>query len=139
LDTNILVYAADTTSPFHTAARTLRDKGLKGRFLLCVAPQVLLEFFAVITSAKRVTTPLSPSEAITEIKKYLKASKILKIYPKEDVLERTLELVKTYEVKRQEIFDLQLVATMLSNGVKRMYTYNTDHFSKFTEIEVLTP
>jgi hypothetical protein len=40
---------------------------------------------------------------------------------------------------KQEIFDLQLVATMLSNNVSRLYTYNKDDFIKFKEIEVLTP
>jgi len=31
LDTNVLVYAADETSPFHPAARAIREKGLRGR------------------------------------------------------------------------------------------------------------
>jgi len=60
LDTNVLVYAADTTSPFHPAAKGLR-----------------------------------------------------------------------YKVRKQEIFDLQLVATMLSNNISRIYTYDQEHFSKF--------
>jgi predicted nucleic acid-binding protein len=40
-------------------------------------------------------------------------------------------------VKQMEIFDLQLVATMISNQVKQIYTVNRDDFVKFTEIEVL--
>ena len=38
-----------------------------------------------------------------------------------------------------EIFNLQLVATMLSNSVTRLYTYNQSDFSQFKEIEVLLP
>jgi hypothetical protein len=59
------------------------------------------------------------------------------IHPKEDVLAITLDLLKRYPVKQMEIFDLQLVATMISNQVKQIYTVNRDDFVKFTEIEVL--
>jgi predicted nucleic acid-binding protein len=45
LDTNVLVYAMDQNSPCHTAAKALRDQGLKGEISLCVCPQVLNEFF----------------------------------------------------------------------------------------------
>ena len=50
-----------------------------------------------------------------------------------------IALLKTYEVAKQEVFDLQLAATMLSNNVTRIYTYNQNDFSKFKELEVLTP
>ncbi len=41
VDINILVYAADETSPFHQATVALREKGIKGEILLCICPQVL--------------------------------------------------------------------------------------------------
>lgn len=49
VDTNVLVYAADKTCPFHQSAKTLRDKGVAGKSSLCVCPQVLNEFFAIVT------------------------------------------------------------------------------------------
>lgn len=139
LDTNILVYAADETSPFHKVAKTLRDKGLKGEISLCVCPQVLNEFFAIVTDSKRVSNPRSQKEAQIEIEKYFNSKNILKIYPGPDAIERTLDLLKRYEITKQEIFDLQLVVTMLSNNVTRLYTFNLDDFSRFKEIEVLSP
>ena len=48
-------------------------------------------------------------------------------------------LLERYNVTRQDIFDLQLVATMLSNGVSRLFTFNEEDFSKFGEIEVVVP
>jgi predicted nucleic acid-binding protein len=32
-----------------------------------------------------------------------------------------------------------LVATMLGNGVRTIYTFNREHFERFDEIDVLTP
>ena len=48
-----------------------------------------------------------------------------------------LDLLKRYDIRKQEIFDAQLVAAMLSNNVTRIYTFNRNHFSKFSEIQVL--
>lgn len=66
-------------------------------------------------------------------------SNILKIYPKEDILDLTIDLLKKYKTKEREVFDLQLVATMLLNNITQLYTYNQDDFSRFKEIEALTP
>ncbi|MCP4268792.1 MAG: PIN domain-containing protein [Candidatus Brocadiaceae bacterium] len=139
LDTNILVYAADETSPFHQDAKVLREKGINGEVSLCICPQVLSEYFAIITDPKRVNEPRTQKEAVFEMEKYYSSKNILKIYPGSGVMEKTLDLLKRYNITKQTIFDLQLVATMLSNNVTNIYTLNQADFSKFIEIEVLTP
>jgi len=50
VDTNVLVYAADTNSPFREASKQLSDRGFRGEIRLVVTPQILMEFFAVVTS-----------------------------------------------------------------------------------------
>jgi predicted nucleic acid-binding protein len=139
LDTNVLVYAADEASSFHQAASVLRDKGIRGDIFVCICPQVLNEFFAIVTDARRVGHPISQKEAVLEMQKYFYSDNILTIYPVPEIVERTLDLLVRYEITRQEIFDLQLVATMLVNNVTRLYTYNREDFIKFKEIEVLAP
>jgi predicted nucleic acid-binding protein len=139
LDTNVLVYAADETSPFHQASRNLRDRGLRGEISLCLFPQIFYEFFAIVTDPRRVQNPRSKEEAVLEIEKYYQADYLLKMYAGPDVMEITLDLLKRYEIRKQEIFDLQLVATMLSNNVTGIFTFNQDHFGKYKEIEVMKP
>lgn len=139
LDTNILVYAADASSPFYESSVTLREKGLRGEISLCVCPQTLAEFFAIITDPKRVNKPRTQKEALSEIEKYLSLKNILKIYPGPEVIELMIELLKKYKIKKQKIFDLQLAATMLSNNVRYIYTYNTKDFLLFKEMETLKP
>ncbi len=137
LDTNVLVYAADGTSAFHQSSKHLRDRGIQGEVSLCIFPQILSEFFAVITDSRRVDNPRTQEEAATEIEKHLKAEHVLKLYPGPDVMDIMLDLLRSYEIKKQEVFDLQLMATMLSNNIKRIYTFNRGHFDKFVEIETL--
>jgi toxin-antitoxin system PIN domain toxin len=140
LDTNVLVYAADAGSPFHDAARQLRDRGVRGEIPLVVSPQVLLEFFAVITNPRRVHTPRPPQEAGAEMAKYMRSRRIRTIYPGPDILQRVLALHAQHpHVAWQDIFDLALIATMLANRIVHIYTYNQQHFTPFQELTVLTP
>lgn len=55
------------------------------------------------------------------------------------VVTRWAELAETHSVTGADIFDLQLVATMLENGVRRIYTYNRSDFQLFNELEIVTP
>jgi predicted nucleic acid-binding protein len=133
------VYAADQRSPFHEAAQDLREKGLNGAISLCICPQILTEFFAIVTDSRRVDNPRARQEALFEMEKYLHSRQIVKIYPGADTMEIAFDLLRRYEVKKQKIFDLYLVATMLGANVTRLYTYNRDDFTQFGEIEVLSP
>jgi predicted nucleic acid-binding protein len=87
-----------------------------------------------------VTTPRSSEEARAEVEKYARADNILRIYPDTTALEHIIELLQHHpQVARQEIFNLFLVATVLANGVARIYSYNQQHFTRFAGIDVLTP
>ncbi|MHB1686387.1 MAG: type II toxin-antitoxin system VapC family toxin [Ignavibacteriaceae bacterium] len=139
LDTNVLVYAADVTSPFHNTANLLLDRGLQNTISLCITPQVLFEFFSVITNPKRVDTAWDKEKAVRAMEKYYYANQIKKIYPNTNDIKELLDFLKRYEIKGRGIFDLHLVVTMLSNGVTRICTYNEKDFLKYSEIEVLNP
>lgn len=56
-----------------------------------------------------------------------------------DLITRLLNLIRKYPVTQQKVFDLQLVATMLGNGVDRIYTYNRSDFEQIDELEVVVP
>jgi len=55
-----------------------------------------MEFFVVITSPRRVTTPCSPEEARAEVEKYIRANRLQKIYPDQATLEQTLDLMRQH-------------------------------------------
>ena len=139
VDANVLVYAVNEDASFHNKALPFVEAGLNGDIPICLTPQVLSEFFATVTSPKRLGTPLSSDRATLEVENYLLKGEADMIYVHRGTLETMLELLKKYPVTQQDIFDLQLAATMLSNGVKRIYTYNTADFTKYIGIEVLTP
>jgi predicted nucleic acid-binding protein len=139
IDTNVLVYRADQDSTFHLPSVNLISRGLRGDISLCLAPQNLTEFYAVMTNPKRVTNPIDPVAARVEIERYLQSQNIRKIYQTADLIPKLLELINQYPPTRQQIFDLQLIATMLVNDITRIYTFNAKHFQPYQEIEVIVP
>jgi len=138
LDANILVYAANEDSPYHAKAKAVIWSVNDGDLLACLSTQVLAEFYATVTNPKQVARPLKPAEAVEAVEGYLD-SDILQLAPNEGTLRLTLELAKQHQVVGLDIFDVQIVATMLQNGVGTIYTANVSDFMKYSEIETVNP
>lgn len=139
LDSNILVYAINEKSPYYIGARAILDIINKGELRVCLSPQVLGEFYAVITNPRKLERALPPQEAADVVERFLSADAVLKLYPQKSTLKLTLKLVKHYQIKALDFFDAQVVATMLDNGVTTIYTVNEQDFAIFEEIEVINP
>jgi len=139
LDTNVLVYALDSESAHHAEAAGLLRRALGEDAGLCVTPQNLAEFFAVVTNPRRVRRAVSSSEAVAIIGEFLALPGLSLIPVSPDVVSRWVELVGRYPVTGSSIYDLQLVATMVGNGIRRIYTYNRADFEAIEELEVLSP
>jgi predicted nucleic acid-binding protein len=139
VDTNVLVYSLYLDSPQHEAAQTLLAKSLELDAGLCVAPQNLFELFAVVTNVRRVTLAFSPVEAIGLIETLLERPGIVLLPVPPDIVPRCLELLRGGRASGRQVFDALLTATMLGNGIRRVYTFNSADFASFDDIEVLTP
>ena len=50
-----------------------------------------------------------------------------------------IRLIGRRPVTGGDVFDLQILATMNVNGIKRIYTFNIDDFAAFSEIAAATP
>lgn len=138
-DANVLVHAHAIHSPFYDVARRLRDQAAQGELTACVSPQVLCEFFAVTTDARRFQPALSPRQAIHEVTTYWTRSGFRKILPTERTIARLADLLDHDAVTGPGIFDVFLVATMMDNQVRILYTQNTKDFSRFTDIQAINP
>lgn len=138
-DANLLVHAHAARSPFYEAAKRLRDQAIHGELDGCVTPQVLCEFFAVCTDERRFQPALSPRQAAKEIERYWSENGFQKILPTTGTMSRLLELVARQPLTQQRIFDAFLVATMLENDVRTIYTQNVKDFDIYQELRVINP
>lgn len=139
VDTNVLVESMMESAPHHQAAAALLERAQSGDVDLCVVPQVLAEFYAVVTDPRRVSVALSVEKAIEAISTFLSMPGMTELPMPTDVVATWTDLARRHNVTRGDIFDVVLVASMLGNDVRRVYTYNRSDFERFSEIEVLEP
>jgi predicted nucleic acid-binding protein len=137
IDANVLVYAMDGDAPQFASARALLQSAREGSATLYVTSQILCEFYSVVTNPRRVPNPRSPEDARTAISGFIAYLYVLPIPVRTEEL--WLDLLRRRPVRGPKIFDLQIVASMLANGIQRIYTYNITDFEAFSELEVLTP
>ena len=90
-----------------------------------------------MTNSRRVPKPRSPADALKAISDLLAFLHVLPIPAR--TVERWLDLLRRRLVTGGDVFDLQLVATMLANDVPRIYTFNREDFEVFPELAVVTP
>ena len=139
LDTNVLIYALDPRCQYYAASRALLDKAQEEGAGLCLLPQVLVEFYAIVTDARRVPKPRPAAEAIAVINQFVALPGVTLLPVPPDILERLADLLARHPVIGPGVFDVQIVAALLANDVRRLYTFDRAVFERFTEIEVLTP
>jgi len=137
VDANVLIYAFDTQSPQHLASRALLDAARIGSVSLYISSQILSEFYSITTNSRRVLKPRSPAEALHAVSDLVNYLRILPISVA--AVESLVDLLRRRPVKGGEIFDLQIVATMKANNILKIYTFNTEDFAVFSELEILTP
>ena len=132
LDTNLLVYAHDTTDlEKHKTCMEIINNCLDEKATLVVSSQNLSEFFSV-TTTKRI---LTKEDAISIINDIINFSNWIKI----DFDHKTaLEAAKLSEQYDMPYWDALLAATMKQNGILNIYTENAKDF-KMPWINVVNP
>ncbi len=138
LDANILVHAHAVKSPFHVVARGLCEQAVEGTLDVCVSPQVLCEFFAVSTNERLFQPALTPRQASQVMADYWRGE-CHTIIPQDRTVLTLVELIERYRIMQQHVFDAFLVATMLDNGVRTIYTQNVKDFEFYHELQVVNP
>ena len=139
VDANVLAYAANADVPHHAASRALLDAARDPSVRLYVTSQILCEFYSVITNPRRVAAPSSSAEALGIISALLALPGIQVLPSPARAVTALLELLRRHPVTGGEVFDLQIVATMQENSVRRIYTFNAGDFEVFPELIVVVP
>ncbi|MCI0461506.1 MAG: PIN domain-containing protein [Gemmataceae bacterium] len=139
VDTNVLVYALYPTAVQHLASRTLVDRARQPGPTLCVAPQNMAELYCTITDPRRVTQPKTPDEALNILADLLALPGLVLLTVPADVVARWMQLLRQRPLTRAKVYDAQLAAVMLGNGISTIYTYNTADFRGFAGILARTP
>lgn len=114
-----------------------RSRAADAPATLFLTPQILCEFYSIVTDPRRVPDPRTAAEAMAAISSLLAFLHVLPVPA--HAVDGLLDLLRRHPVTGGDVFDLQIVATMQANGVERIYTFNTDDFTVFPELSIVTP
>ncbi len=137
VDANILVFAANQFSPWHTAAVARLQEAQQDKISLMVNPQVVREFIAA-ASRPAPGAPPPPIDPILENVRRILAGFVL-LDENAATIDRLAELVKTVPTQGRQIHDANIVATMLTYGVSTLLTHNTVDFARFAALIRILP
>lgn len=134
IDTNILVYAYDTSEGARHAAskELLRLLWIEGGGVVCV--QNLMEFFVVMT--RKVENPIDLLTAKTIIEDIVQSDKWTVIDRDEETFMNAINLIAQYGI---HLWDAVIAASMQENEVTEIITENAKDFSKIPDLKVSSP
>ena len=133
IDTNILIYSINSDSPKHKQAQKfLKDNKEE----LEISHQNVIEAIRVLTH-KSFSTPMTLKYAIKAVLSIAKSSTM--ISPNQSTYYLAIELIETYKLTGNRIFDAYLAATALSNRITTIATDNVKDFKIFPQIHVINP
>lgn len=139
IDTNVLVYAVDADAPQHAASDGLLQAARSPATVLYLTSQTLCEFYSLITNRRRIAVPYTSAEALEAISALLALPGMRVLSTPSSAVEGWMSLLQRRPVTGRDVFDLQLVATMLANDIRRIYTFNIGDFDVFPELTVTAP
>ncbi len=130
VDSNILLRAVEAGHPLQVVARQALHQLTTAGAALYIAPQNLIEFWAVATRPVAANgLGLTPAQAATEVANFKTAFLLLPEAP--TVFPEWERIAALYNVIGKQAHDARLVAVMKAHGVARIVTFNTADFSRY--------
>lgn len=133
VDTNVWLFSLDKQSSKNAQAREFI---LANVDKIIIAHQNVLEAIRVMTHPK-FASRVSVKTAVSSIVDA--TEEIPHIFPLPTTHRLTLNFMKKYDLRGDQIFDAYLASTALDHGIDTIVTDNEKDFAKFEEINVLNP
>ncbi len=138
LDVNVLLYASDSSSPNHGAARQFLESRPLEKELLCLAWPVIMAYLRISTHPRIFASPLSPKTALANIETLLALPQVRVLSETEGFLETYQEVTAGMSVRGNLVPDAHLAALLRQHDVRTLYTNDGD-FRRFAFLEIRNP
>jgi toxin-antitoxin system PIN domain toxin len=137
VDANLLIYAIDSDSPHHAAARRWFEQALSGTTRVGLAWVVILAFVRITTRPGILRRPLTLDSAVDYVSEWLAQPNVVAVASSERHWPVLRNLLKTTGAAGNLGSDAHLAALAIEHG----YTvYSTDHdFKRFGGVEHVNP
>jgi predicted nucleic acid-binding protein len=138
VDTNILLAATDRDRKDHRHSREIFERGFKGELRIFACGQILREYLVVTTRPlENNGMGMTPAKAVENVASFNKCVQLLN--ETDATTRRLTSLIEKHKLKGKRIHDANLVAIMIENGLRKLFTLNPADFKIFTSIQTDTP
>ena len=127
LDTNILIYAYDSASPYHAQAVAVL---MNAAYDLFTTTKNISEYFAVLSKQNQ------PFNQVWTFYEDLKKNTQI-LFPTPTSLAQFEQLIQKYQPRGNKVFDIEITSIALGNSINTIATVNTKDFDSLSEIKVL--
>lgn len=138
VDTNILVYAHRTDSPFHERARSAIETLASGAREWAIPWPCAHEFFAVVTHPRIYKTATPAETAFAQLRALSTLANLAFIGETDEYLQHLESLALPAQTRGGAIHDARIAAICVSHGVAELWSADRD-FSRFPQIVVRNP
>lgn len=138
VDTNILIYAHRTDSPFHApAARKITDLAEGGSAWAIPWPCVH-EFLAIVTNPRIFNPPTEGAVALSYVDNLFRSPSLI-LLAESDLHWKTLaSLISAGRISGARVHDARIAAICIQHSVDILWSADRD-FSRFPSLTVLNP
>ncbi len=139
VDTNVLVYVADSDSPFHAACRQWLERQRRSADAWYTTWPILYEFLRVTTHPRVMRSPWAVSEAWGFVTALLASPGLALLTPTQRHEEVAGQVIAEMpHLAGNLLHDAHTAVLMREHGIRRICTRDTD-FHRFPFLEVVDP
>ena len=136
-DINLLLYAYDSDSPFHSKAAAWWRQCLSGSEPVGLAQVVVFGFVRIGTNGRVFRNPMTPIEAATHVRSWQAQPVVQILEPRADHVAQVLKLLEMLGTAGNLVTDAQLAALALEHGAV-LHTTDAD-FLRFRGLRWFNP
>jgi toxin-antitoxin system PIN domain toxin len=136
-DANLLLYAYDSSSPFHAKSAAWWSKCLSGTESVGFCPSVLFAFVRIGTSGRAFTNPLTIGEASAQVDEWLEQPVVQLLPVDVQDIRQTLDLLVQAGAGGNLTADAQIAAVAMRLGAV-VHTADTD-YARFPGVRCFNP
>ena len=138
IDTNILVYAHRSDSPFHEAAVTHLVQLAEGGDSWAIPWPCVHEFLAIVTHPKILKTPTPLDKALAQIEAWLESPSLQMIGETSGYWDRLKNAMLQGKVAGPITHDARIFAICRDHRVRVLWSADRD-FSRFSGVKIVNP
>jgi uncharacterized protein len=136
-DVNLLLYAYDSDSAFHTKAAAWWQDCLSGSETVGIPPVVIFGFIRIGSHPRVFQNPMTPAEISENVRNWLAQPVVQILESGSDHLERVLKLLETIGAAGNLVTDAQIAAFAIEYGAV-LHTADSD-FMRFPGLRWINP